>query len=232
MNKKRIIIIIVAIVVVLVAAIAVLIGLNPGKEEEKKHKVIFLNPDGTIFETEECPTDSWPPSPGIPPVPEGNIFGGWNTEGFSNESDVTVRPILIPVPQDANVVALSYGYGLSGDEISLPLILGGKVELCCFEAEITYDPEVLEFVGFSQEDGAFVGNCIEEEGKILVNYISSNNTTGSVDLSNIDFKIKDTSKEVTNLSVAVKTAAKALEGEKLEVVTCKTIDAEVKIGRR
>ena len=77
-----------------------------------------------------------------------------------------------------------------------------------------------------------MGNCIEEEGKILVNYISSNNTTGSVDLSNIDFKIKDTSKEVTNLSVAVKTAAKALEGEKLEVVTCKTIDAEVKIGRR
>ena len=158
-------------------------------EPKPNYTVTFLNDDKSIFKQVTVVSGEAPTSPGTPTMLQGFVFDGWDADLSSVTKDMTVLPLREEIADERNVISISNGYGITGDTVTLPLSLCGKVDICCFELKITYDKSALQFVEFSNEDAGITANCDAENGIIYLNYISTDNTTGQVDLCDISFKL-------------------------------------------
>ena len=151
---------------------------------------------------------------------QGYVFNGWDADLTSIAKDMTVLPLREKLSDEKTVIALSDGYGVTGDSVSVPITLCGKVEVCCFEIKITYDKTLLQFIEFSNEDAGITVNCDSENGIIYLNYISTQNTTGQVDLCDVTFKLIGTSNVQTSLNISVDLAVKVTDADGYENVDC------------
>ncbi len=189
-------------------------------EPEPIYTVTFLNDDKSIFKQMTVVSGEAPASPGTPMMLQGYVFGGWDADLTAVTKDITVLPKRNAIANEGNVIAISDGYGVTGDTVTLPLSLCGKVDICCFELKITYDNSALQFVGFSAEDADITANCDAENGIIYLNYISTNNTTGQVDLCDVSFKlIGNTTKQIP-LNIAVELSVRVNDSDDYENVEC------------
>ena len=189
-------------------------------EPKPNYTVLFLNDDKSIFKQVTVVSGEAPTSPGTPTMLQGFVFNGWNADLSSVTKDMVVLPLREEIESERNVISISNGYGVTGDTVSLPLSLCGKVDICCFELKITYDKSMLQFIGFSNEDAGITANCDVENGVIYLDYISTNNTTGQVDLCDVSFKlIGNTTKQIP-LNIAVELSVKVNDSDDYENVEC------------
>lgn len=255
MKHKVIIIAICVALVITVSVIALVLALNdnpdvntepntntpndgettsPTDTDEPKtnYTVLFLNDDKSILKQVTVVSGEAPTSPGTPTMLQGYVFNGWDSDLSSVTKDMAVLPLREEIGNERNVISISNGYGVTGDTVSLPLSLCGKVDICCFELKITYDKSTLQFVDFSYEDVGITANCDAENGVIYLNYISTNNTTGQVDLCDVSFKlIGNTTKQVP-LNITVELAVKVNDSDDYENVECDVRNGKIDlIGR-
>ena len=250
--KRKIIIIAVCVALVIAVSVVVLIfalkdspapnGDNPNNvetipstdttEPKPNYTVTFLNDDKSIFKQVTVVSGEAPTSPGTPTMLQGFVFNGWNADLSSVTKDMTVLPLREEIADERNVISISNGYGVTGDTVTLPLSLCGKVDICCFELKITYDKSMLRFEDFSNEDAGITANCDVENGIIHLNYISTNNTTGQVDLCDVSFElIGNTTKQIP-LNIAVELSVRVNDSDGYENVECDVRNGKIDlIGR-
>lgn len=240
MKRKIIIIAVCAALMLAVSAVALVLvlkdspqpnGDNPNNngettpptdttEPKPNYTVTFLNDDKSIFQQVTVVSGEAPTSPGTPTMLQGFVFDGWDADLSSVTKDMTVLPLREGIEDERNVISISNGYGVTGDTVTLPLSLCGKVDICCFELKITYDKSALQFVEFSNEDAGITANCDAENGIIYLNYISTDNTTGQVDLCDVSFKlIGNTTKQIP-LNIDVELAVRVDDSDDYENVEC------------
>ena len=201
-------------------------------EPKPNYTVTFLNDDKSIFKQVTVVSGEAPVSPGVPTMLQGYLFDGWDADLSSITKDMTVLPLSEKISNDKTVIALSDGYGVTGNSVSVPITLCGKVNVCCFEIKITYDKSLLQFIEFSNEDSGITVNCDSENGIIYLNYISTQNTTGQVDLCDATFKLIATNDVQIPLNITVDIAVKITENDSYEKVDCDVRNGEIDlIGR-
>lgn len=208
--------------------------IQPSDTDESKpnYTVTFLNDDKSIFKQVAVVSGEGPTSPGIPSMLEGYVFGGWDADLSSVTKDMVVLPLREEITDERNVISISNGYGVTGDIVTLPLSLCGKVDICCFELKITYDKSILQFVEFFNEDAGIAANCDAENGVIYLNYISTNNTTGQVDLCDVSFKLIGNSTKQVPLNIMVELAVRINDSDDYENVECDVRNGKIDlIGR-
>ena len=240
--KRKIIIIAICIALVIAVSVVTLVfalkdsgrepnGVTPDSNGETKpptdttepkpnYTVTFLNDDKSIFKQVTVVSGEAPTSPGTPTMLQGYVFNGWDANLTSITKDMTVLPLREKLSDEKTVIAISDGYGVTSDSVSVPITLCGKVEVCCFEIKITYDKTLLQFVEFSNEDTGITVNCDSENGIIYLNYISTQNTTGQVDLCDVTFKLIGISNVQTALNITVDLAVKVTDTDGYENVDC------------
>lgn len=201
-------------------------------EPHPNYTVTFLNDDKSIFKQVTVVSGEAPTSPGTPTMVQGFVFDGWDADLSSVTKDMTVLPLREGIADERNVISISNGYGVTGDTVTLPLSLCGNVDICCFELKITYDKSALQFVEFSNEDAGITANCDVENGIIYLNYISTDNTTGQVDLCDVSFKlIGNTTKQIP-LNIDVELAVRVDDSDDYENIECDVRNGKIDlIGR-
>lgn len=269
LNQQKGKLILAAAALLAIVLLAVFLGNRGGDLPD----VVYLFPDGVMFEPDSPSNGKDIKVPDNPQMPEGWIFTGWDIERMdsvpqsaegSTEPEVVVlntpptdeieeateepaiqttapqptfkpgktviaRAIGVTIPKDENVVALSGGYGTKDDTVTLSLKLCGKADLCAFEAEIIYDPTLLVFQEFTNDDFGIMINVLEDEGRILLNFLDTENICADVDLVDIVFKVKGGEAGKTPLSLTVSNGTKLSESGELEEVEVTAIPAAVEI---
>ena len=196
------------------------------------YTVTFLNDDKSIFKEVSVISGEAPVSPGIPSMMQGYIFDGWNTDISSVTNDMVVFPLREKVSNEKTVIAISDGYAVLGDCISLPISLCGKVDVCCFEVRITYDKALLSFEKSINEDACAMVNCDSENGVVYFNYVSTQNTTGQVDLCDVVFRVIGSNASHAELTIKVDVAVKVTDADDFENIECDVRNGNVLIVGR
>lgn len=196
MSKKRILVI--SIILVLVISIVFTTLIIQSKE---KYKVVFHSDTGEILAIETVKRNGIATPPESPKMQYGNIFQEWDTNFTKVKSDLDVHPKTANFTDKPNVFALSGGYGLKDDTVFVPFVLCGEVCLSGFDVAVNYDKDVLELVSVYDVDGAVIYNK-DTEGVVNLNYTSTENTEGDVDICSFKFKIKDNI-EKTDISITM-----------------------------
>lgn len=225
MKKKtlqRIILILAVVLIVAVSAIAVLNArqkqqtngeqLN-GDEKESQYTVTFYSNDGTVLKIDSVRKGVAANPPKQPQMLYGTVFKSWDTEISSVTKDIEVRPICEDVKGKMNIFAIEGTYGKSGGTVIVPIRLCGDVCVSAFDLTISYDSNALELVS-ATEDGAVVYNS-EIPGKVVLNYVSTENTVADVDICFLEFSVKTTSGQIAvNLEMqSIYTCKDSLESE-------------------
>ena len=201
-------------------------------ELKSKHIVTFLNDDKSILKEISVASGESPNSPGTPMMLQGYVFDGWDYDLASVTKDITVTPLREKISNEKNVLSVPNGYGVTGDIVTLPLSLCGNVDICCFEAKLTYDKDNLQFVEISNEDEDVTVNCDAKNNVIYLNYLSTNNTTGQIDLCDVSFKLIGKNTKQILVGVTVDLAAKYTITEAYENVDCEVRNGKIDlIGR-
>lgn len=256
-NKKRYILAVCATVFVLLIIALIAIGKSQEQEEsptnneqtenenvqqgnsapennetKSEYTVIFLNDDESILKQVTVEKGGAPHFPGIPSMMQGYAFDGWSEDLSSITRDTVVFPVREKISDGKNIILLSDAYGKTEDVVTMPLMLCGEVEICCFEATVEYDTSVLRFAGFENEDPCMTVSCNEETGTVHLNYISTQNTTGQVDLCDLLFEVIGTKKTQSGVNITIAHAAIAVGDEEYEAAECDVRNADVMvIGR-
>ncbi len=226
-NKKL------AIIIGGVLALAILIyGLvscNPGGIFKSEYDVCFYTNTGTLLDVQVVKRGESAEPPAAPVMAPGYMFKGWDKDFTNVTRDLDVHAVCEEIPQDGNVLLLEGTEGKVGAQVIMPLRLTGQVCLAGFDAVISYDNAKLEFVEMSYEDGAVVSNVVPEEGKININYLSTDNTTGEVDLCDCVFQVIDGAGTTTDVTLTLESAVAVDDKDAFYTPECQLIDAVVEI---
>lgn len=160
---------------------------TPSTTAGETYTVSFLAPDGSVLYEDTVPAGEAAQPPTNPLMPYGYVFSHWDKDFSHITENLTVNAVCSEVNGKDNVFSCSGGYVQKGANTAVSVKLGGNVSLCAFNLRITYDTEKLDFVEFRAQDPLVDANCMEEEGVIYLNYASSENTVGDVDLTDLVF---------------------------------------------
>ena len=197
MTKKKIILF-VCIVICIVALIGVAINFGLSK---KNYEVTFYSDDDTVIKVDEVPRNDSADPPVTPQVPYGKIFSHWSTDFSKVKGNMDIKPVCENFIGKSNVFAMSGAYGKKDSSVTVPLQLCGNVCLSGFDITVKYDSDVLELDSVFNEDGGIVYNS-ERPGQIKINYVSTKNTLGDVDICCFKFKIKSDEKKDTPIEIS------------------------------
>lgn len=161
---------------------------TPSTTSGETYTVAFLSPDGSVLYEDTVPAGAAAQPPTNPLMPYGYVFSHWDKDFSNITENLTVNAVCSEVNGKDNVFSCSGGYVQKGANTSVSVKLGGNVNLCAFNLRITYDKEMLDFVEFRSQDPLVDCNCMEENGTIYLNYASSENTVGDVDLTDLVFR--------------------------------------------
>ena len=197
---------------------------NGVEGSENSNSVVFYSDEGVILGKDDVPQGGFPAPPVQGLSKEGYIFTGWTvkpdsdnndatvaaektTDGIQKENDPTLpqidedidfEAIYIDIRDKSNVFALPAVYGKKGDTFETKLQLCGKVVLCAFDIQISYDPAILELTSIKSDlDLDVVASHDEANHTIKFNYATAKNRTRTAEVIELYFKIKSADKAKT-----------------------------------
>ena len=228
-NKK--IIISVICIILLIAVITLLIN----SLHEKQHiatngnhnTVTFCSSDGIILGTEIVKDGSVVSLPHDNLSPAGTVFTGWDKELINIFENTRITAKCIDVSNDDNVVALETVYSKAGNNVSIPLKIMGKVNLCAVDLCITYDETKLKFEKAESVDPAVTIEKEKETGLLYVRFVSSANAEGEADLGNLVFKPTNGESNEIKLQVVVKEMVRLDDKNELISVPYNIVDGKI-----
>ena len=195
--------------------------------DPNKHLVSFYSADDSLIETQQVGDGEDAISPADPIMPPGYILTGWDRSLTNITEDTAIHAVCVETTGKKNVLALSGTAGTNGSEVIVPLVLTGDVSIAGFDLTLTYDPKKLELKGITDDDGALIYND-EEPGKVRMNYVSVENTTGEVDLCRLHFTLLTDEGELP-VKLDMSSAYVLVDDEKMEKAEFTLIDAVVKV---
>jgi len=188
--------------------------------EESGRQVAFFDGEGQTMQAEKNSK-----STAVFPSPaqmerDGYLFSGWDksvSEIFQRESvsavdngktvvgnsnqTIKVNPIYTDISDKTNVIATPAVYADKSQAFTVPLYVGGNVELCGIDLRVHYDTSVFQFVRFEENDNVV---CNAKDGVLLLNYISTENVKKGFKLCDLVFQSEN--KKVTDADVTVEIA--------------------------
>lgn len=225
MTKKKKNIVLVCIVICIVALIGVAINFGLSK---KSYEVSFYSDDNTVIKVEEVPRNDSAEPPVTPQLSYGKLFSHWNTDFSKVKGKMDIKPVCEDFTGKPNVFAMSGAYGKKDSSVTVPLQLCGNVCLSGFDITVKFDPDVLELESVFNEDGGIVYNS-EREGQIKINYVSTKNTLGDVDICCFKFKIKSDEKKETPIEISASKVCAVKDDENIYNVEYSIINSSVYI---
>lgn len=193
---------------------------------QKKYEVTFYSDDNTIIKVDEVPRNDSANPPVSPQVPYGKVFKKWDTDFSKVKKELSVRAVYDEFTGKPNVLALSGAYGVKDGFVYIPFQLCGNVCLSGFDVSIKYDTKVLKLESVYNEDGGIVYNS-EKLGQININYVSTVNTLGDVDICYFKFKIVSNEIKETKIDLTVNKVCEFQSDDKIVDSKYTTINSSV-----
>lgn len=142
------------------------------------------------------------------------MFAGWQeTEMIGKISDnaeqamenitLTAESIYIADIQNAIYNDAVYLNTDESTDFSVGVNIGGQAEFCILDLEIEYDPKAIAFSSIENADADAICNCVTEENKIYISFVSTQNIDAEVKLCDINFKAIGKEKNETELFYTV-----------------------------
>lgn len=156
-------------------------------EQSGDYTVTFMSGAGRVLKVENVASGQSATPPEDPGLLFGERFLAWDKPFTNVSEDLVIHAVTGSVTQDSNAFILENAYVQQGGDVIVPFLLGGNVCLSAFDVTVSYDREQFAFGGFSYEDGGLVSNCLEDEGIIRMNFVSTDNVLSDVDLCGIVF---------------------------------------------
>jgi hypothetical protein len=182
-------IVIIVVVIAFVLGAALLSSRVFDTQQATEYKVTFVDDNGFVEEQKvESETNAIPPANYVPP--EGKVFKGWRQSIDDINGDTIIQADLENVTGE-NVFTIDSAYCPTNGQVSVPLKLQGNVSLCSFELVINYPIDLLEFKNFDAVDPDMLTNYDAEKGEIYIVFASGTNVTGSIDICDLVFAVKD-----------------------------------------
>lgn len=209
-----------AVVILVFVILSVSGGAHSRGGSGKTYTVTFYSMDGTVLSSDTVQRGGIAVPPEIPLMPYGQLFLKWDADFSNVKSDLEIHPVCEEFLGKKNVLAVSGAYGCQGEDIRVPLILAGDVELIGLDAKVSFDPQKVELVAVVDEDGDVMYNETQS-GEVHFNYVSSSNTTTDVDILTLRFRVLAESGEMP-LNLQVESAYRGIAEDELEKtdVTC------------
>lgn len=146
------------------------------------YTVTFAYQNGEVIETKQVKEGKgvYPPGFNAP-----GVFQGWSKPINSIKADTEVHPLYYSI-SDENLFCFNSVYVKEGEEFSLKLMLTGEVNISSAELTVSYDKDVMTFVGSSDEEDCTVSN--QGEGILILRLNSYEPLTAETLLSELRFK--------------------------------------------
>lgn len=146
------------------------------------YTVTFAYQDGSVIETKQAKEGRgvYPPDLDAP-----GVFQGWSKPINNITADTEVHPLYYSIA-DENLFCFDSVYVKEGEEFAIELILTGEVNISSAELTVSYDTDVMEFVGSSEDNYCTISN--EGDGNLTVCMNSDEPLKEATLLSEIRFK--------------------------------------------
>ena len=146
------------------------------------YTVTFAYQDGTVIEAKQVKDGRgvFPPDFDAP-----GVFQGWSKPINEVTADIEVHPLYHTI-EDENLFCFDSVYVKEGDEFSIALTLDGEVNISSAELTISYDTDVMEFVGAQNEDRCTVKDG--GDGNLILSLQSDTPVVERTTLAEIRFK--------------------------------------------
>lgn len=220
-NRKKIVCASVLAVVIVVGIVFTNFWLS-----KKVYEVTFHSDDNSIIKVDEVQRNDSAEPPVIPIAPNGKVFKKWDTDFAKVKGNLDIKAVYEETAGKPNVFALSGTYGAKEEYVHVPFQLCGNVCLSGFDLIIKYDSKVLKLDSVYNEDGGIVCNY-EKPGQIKINYVSSVNTTGIVDICNFKFLIISSEVKESPIELIIKKSCKFKDDEKIVDTEYSAINSSV-----
>ena len=189
-NHKKPILIVLSIVICVSIIILLLVLLS-----NKSYNVKFFSDNKELLKIDTVKSGESAIPPVEPELSYGNIFQKWDTDFSSVTNDLEINPEYESVSGKENVFAIAGAYGKIDDVATTSLTLCGDVLLSGFDITVEYDKDELVLDSVFGNDENVIYNE-KEPGRIILNYVSTENTTADVDICSFKFKITGDQKTI------------------------------------
>ena len=151
----------------------------------ERHMVTFAYDDGTVIEKKEVRDGQgvFPPKLDL----ENTVFRGWNCAINNVTQDIEAHPSLYSIVED-NLFYIESAYVQEGKTVSLPVMLGGWVNVSSGELTVKYDPEVLTFKKAKGSELCAVKES--SSGVLTITFSSDDAITQATQLASLVFYAK------------------------------------------
>ena len=170
----------------------------------ERHIVTFAYDDGVVIEKKVVKDGQGvlPPRLDL----ENTVFRGWSCAINSVTQDIEAHPSLYSIVED-NLFYIDSAYVKEGKKVSLPLMLGGRVNISSGELTVEYDTEVLTFKKAESSELSTVKES--SPGVLTITFSSGDAITQATQLASLVFYAQKKDVYATEI---------ALSGTKVTVV--------------
>ena len=206
MNKSRKWLLILIVVIVLISCVSVIfmVDINKGKNgsesssvdsaSTKKYNVTFYSNDGMILKTDSITKNASAIPPVAPSMKYGTVFKSWDTDFSEITNDLEIHPVCEEVKNKPNVIAVQGRYTKKDSTVVVPIQLCGDVCVAGLDITVRYDKELLQLKAVTEDAGVVFNDATP--GIVKLNYVSTKNTVGDVDICNLKFHVNATEGEI------------------------------------
>ena len=166
-------------------------------KKTERHTVTFAYDVGTVIEKKEVKDGRGVLPPNL--ELENEVFRGWSCAINNVTQDLEAHPMTYSIVED-NLFYIDSAYVKEGKKITLPLMLGGQVNVSSGELTVEYDPEVLTFK--KAEKNALCSVQENSPGKLTITFSSNETITKATQLTSLTFYARRKDVYTTELTLS------------------------------
>ena len=127
-------------------------------------RVTYFGADNQVLQALDVMEGDYAVPPANPTIDRDAIFLGWDKSFTYTFDDMDIYPIIEDVSKTTNAISIDTHYIAHGEQFNAVVKLGGDVNCSKIEFDLTFDSELLTFIGC---DGMRPDIYIEEGESIL-----------------------------------------------------------------
>lgn len=184
---------------------------NHKSSSNTEYQVTFAYNDGTVIDRKQVKEGKGviPPDIEVP-----GVFQGWST-GINNvRKDIEAHPLFYQI-SDENLFCFDSVYAIEGNDFDISIILTGIVNISSADIAISYDPEVMEYIGSSENE--FCKVSLSDPGELLLTLRSNAPIKETTALSEIKFRAIEKDVYSSSIQLSASNALLIVSGEEIPV---------------
>ncbi len=167
-----------------------------------QYTVVFTGSQGTLLNQQQVTAGSYALPPKLKHENDSIAFRCWSQHLYNIQNDTEVTPVYQDLRQTPNAFYMDAQYARLGEEVSMPLLLGGVVRLSGLELTLSYDSDVLLDFRCDVEGSPF--HIVSSEvGKVVLRLDADENLTQTITAATLHFRIARNRDDVARTAVTV-----------------------------